>query len=118
MISPTMPGGSASRSASVGGFVLGFVVLMERSPGNWKILPAPRSLVTRAITRPENGLDAAAETYNGETLAVLAARRIAVGDAERVRILGEQDPMELDRWLADAMTCAEVAELFTTDNQR
>jgi len=51
-------------------------------------------------------------------LAVLAARRITVGDAERVRILGEQDPMELDHWLADAMTCAEVAELFTTRNQR
>jgi hypothetical protein len=34
-------------------------------------------------------------------------------DAERVRILGERDPQQLDRWLAEAATCAEVAELFT-----
>jgi hypothetical protein len=46
-------------------------------------------------------------------LAVLAARGIAVGDAERVRILGERDPVQLDRWLAGAVTCAEAAELFT-----
>jgi hypothetical protein len=46
-------------------------------------------------------------------LAVLAARGIAVGDAERVRILGERDTRQLDRWLAGATTCAEAAELFT-----
>jgi hypothetical protein len=38
---------------------------------------------------------------------------IAVGDAERVRILGERDLVQLDRWLAGAVTCAEAAELFT-----
>jgi Uma2 family endonuclease len=46
-------------------------------------------------------------------LTVLAARGVAVGDAERVRILGELDPVQLDRWLARAATCADVAELFT-----
>jgi Uma2 family endonuclease len=46
-------------------------------------------------------------------LAVLAARGIAVGDAERARILGEQNPEQLDRWLAGSATCATVAELFT-----
>jgi len=46
-------------------------------------------------------------------LAVLAARGITVEDAERVRILGERDPQQLDRWLAGAVTCAVAAELFT-----
>ena len=50
-------------------------------------------------------------------LVVLAARRVAVGDAERVRILSEQDPAQLDRWLAKAAICARSAELFTTADQ-
>jgi Uma2 family endonuclease len=48
---------------------------------------------------------------------VLAARRVAVGDAERVRILSEQDPAQLDRWLAKAAICVRIAELFTTADQ-
>jgi Uma2 family endonuclease len=48
---------------------------------------------------------------------VLAARRVAVGDAERVRILSEQDPAQLDRWLAKAAICTRVAELFPTVGQ-
>src|SRR5262249_12857197 len=48
-----------------------------------------------------------------DVLAVLAARRVAVGKAERVRILGERDPAQLDRWLAAAARCAKVSELFT-----
>ena len=47
-------------------------------------------------------------------LEVLAARGIAVGDVARVRILGERDPVQLDRWLAGAALCAELAELFAT----
>ena len=47
-------------------------------------------------------------------LAVLAARKVAVGEAERARILGERDPAQLDRWLAEAASGAEVSELFTT----
>ena len=47
-------------------------------------------------------------------LLVLAARKVAVGDAERERILSEQDPVQLDRWLAEAAICEKVAELFTT----
>jgi Uma2 family endonuclease len=46
-------------------------------------------------------------------LAVLSARGIAIGDAERVRIFEERDPVQLDRWLTRAATCAEVDELFT-----
>jgi Uma2 family endonuclease len=46
-------------------------------------------------------------------LTVLAVRGIAVGDAARVRIAGELDPGQLDRWLARAATCTDVAELFT-----
>jgi hypothetical protein len=47
-------------------------------------------------------------------LTILAARKIAVGDAVRVRVLGESDLVQLDRWIAKAVTCADVAELFTT----
>jgi hypothetical protein len=46
-------------------------------------------------------------------LAVLAARGIALVDAERARILDERDPGQLDRWLARAATCTEADELFT-----
>jgi Uma2 family endonuclease len=51
-------------------------------------------------------------------LAVLAARGIAVEAAERVRILGERDPVQLDRWLAGAPTCTEATELLTTRSPR
>jgi hypothetical protein len=50
-------------------------------------------------------------------LVVLAARKVAVGDAERRRILSEQEPAQLDRWLAEAAICEKVAELFTTDGR-
>ena len=53
-----------------------------------------------------------AEGKAAALLAVLAARGIAVGDVERAQILGEQDPGQLDRWLAGAVTCTEAAELF------
>jgi hypothetical protein len=32
--------------------------------------------------------------------------------------LGERDLAQLDRWLAEAATCAEVAELFTVAGRR
>jgi Uma2 family endonuclease len=60
---------------------------------------------------------AKAEGKTEAVLVVLAARRVAVGDAERVRILSEQDPAQLDRWLAKAAICARVAELFTPADQ-
>jgi len=51
-------------------------------------------------------------------LAVLAARRVAVGKAARARILGERDRAQLDRWLAVAARCAKVSALFTTARRR
>lgn len=59
-----------------------------------------------------------AEAKAEAVLAVLAARRVDVGGAERVRILEEQNPAQLDRWIAEAATCADVAELFTTTRRR
>jgi Uma2 family endonuclease len=47
-------------------------------------------------------------------LAILATRRSTVGDTERIRILGENDLRQLDRWLVEAVTCADAAELFAT----
>ena len=62
--------------------------------------------------RDEARAEGIAEGKAAALLAVLAARGIVVGDAERVRILGERDPQQLDRWLAGAVTCAVAAELF------
>ncbi len=45
-------------------------------------------------------------------LAILAARGIASNHADRARILDERDPARLDRWIARATICAEIAELF------
>ena len=50
--------------------------------------------------------------------AVLAARGLPVGAAERGRIVGERDPGQLDRWLAEATICAEASALFTTPSRR
>jgi len=61
----------------------------------------------------EGFLRGKAEGKAEAVLVVLAARQVAVGDAERVRILSEPDPARLDRWLAEAAICASVAELFT-----
>ena len=45
-------------------------------------------------------------------IVLLAARGIAVDSATRARILAERDPQRLDRWIARAASCAQVAELF------
>ena len=67
----------------------------------------------RAAAKAEGKIEGKAEAV----LVVLAARGVAVGDAERVRILSEQDPAQLDRWLAKAAICTRVAELFPTVGQ-
>jgi Uma2 family endonuclease len=66
----------------------------------------------RAEGKAEGIQEGRAEGKAEALLAVLAARRVAVGDAERVRILGERDPAQLDRWLARAATATNPAELF------
>jgi Uma2 family endonuclease len=45
-------------------------------------------------------------------LEVLALRDLAVDAAARARIVGERDPARLSRWLARALTCTTVVELF------
>jgi Uma2 family endonuclease len=62
--------------------------------------------------------EANAERKAEALLTVLAARGVALADAERVRILGERDPEQLDRWLVRAATCTEAAELFTARSER
>ena len=44
-------------------------------------------------------------------LEVLTARGLAIGEAQRLRIVVERDPAQLDRWLASAATCVELTEL-------
>jgi hypothetical protein len=72
----------------------------------------------RAASRAEGVQEGILRGKVEAVLAVLAARNVAVGDAERVRILGERGPAQLDRWLAEAATSAEVAKLFTIAGRR
>ncbi|HEX8110360.1 MAG TPA: Uma2 family endonuclease [Kofleriaceae bacterium] len=60
------------------------------------------------------GVEQAARTLADAVLAVLAARGIAVGDAERARIVDEHDVGQLNRWLVRAATCADAHELWAT----
>jgi len=71
----------------------------------------------RAAAKAEGKVEGKAEGKAEAVLVVLAARQVAVGDAERVRILSEQDPAQLDRWLAKAAIGVGAAELFTTPDQ-
>jgi hypothetical protein len=45
-------------------------------------------------------------------LAVLRVRQIAVSDADRARILAEQDLKRLERWHERAIVAASIAEVF------
>jgi Uma2 family endonuclease len=45
-------------------------------------------------------------------IAMLDARGVALGSAERARILGEHDPEQLARWLTRAATCTTLTELW------
>jgi len=45
-------------------------------------------------------------------LMVLSRRGLEPADDERARILAERDLGTLDRWLANAVTCASVSQLF------
>ena len=46
---------------------------------------------------------------------LLALRGIAIDAADRARILGESDPVQLARWLARATTCTTAAELLAAE---
>jgi hypothetical protein len=47
-------------------------------------------------------------------LVLLNRRGISVDDAALERIQGEQDPQQLDHWIAHAATCTTIAELFAS----
>jgi hypothetical protein len=48
----------------------------------------------------------------GALLLVLAGRGISISSVDRKRILGETDIERLDRWIACAARCADIAEVF------
>ncbi len=64
----------------------------------------------RAEARAEGRVEGRAESV----VLVLEARGLQPSHDERVRILGERDPVRLGRWLAFAATCSSVAELLAT----
>jgi hypothetical protein len=47
------------------------------------------------------------------TIAIFAARGIAVDTAARDRIAGERDPEQLDRWIARAAIATVIADVLT-----
>lgn len=69
----------------------------------------------RGVAHAARALADAARALADAVLAVLAARGIAgvaVGEAERARIVDERDLVRLERWLIAAATCAEAHELW------
>jgi Uma2 family endonuclease len=70
----------------------------------------------RVTARAEGKLEGLAEgTARGKAdalLVVLTARGISPDPAASARILGERDPERLDRWIARATTCTNMAEVF------
>jgi hypothetical protein len=72
-----------------------------------RALAAKRNPVIEAI-RAEGKVEGRAEAV----ITLLATREVALGHAERERILAERDLSRLERWLVQAMSCATAAELF------
>jgi hypothetical protein len=62
--------------------------------------------------KAEGNAQGRAEGKAEALLDVLALRDLAVDAPTRERILGERDPARLRRWLARALTCTTVVELF------
>jgi hypothetical protein len=63
----------------------------------------------RAESRVEGRVEGRAEAL----IVILDARGVALGAAERARILDERDPSTLVRWLTRAAMCTDIPELFT-----
>ena len=78
-------------------------LLVKQNP----VLEATRAQ-DRITARAEGKLEGLAEGL----LLVLATRGVSLDPAARARILGERDPERLDRWIARAMTCTTLAEMF------
>ena len=62
--------------------------------------------------KAEGRFEGRAEGKAEGLLAVLAARKLPVADAERAAILACRDQAQLDRWIARAVTADSVAEVL------
>jgi hypothetical protein len=69
----------------------------------------------RAASRAEGKLAGKIEGKIEALVAILTARDIALNNAARERILREQDPQRLDRWIARAAVSAVIAEVLTEE---
>ena len=76
-----------------------------------RALVAKRNPVIEAV-RAEGKLEGLAEGRAESLIVMLEARDVALGSADRARILGERDPAILARWTARAATCQDVVEMF------
>ena len=66
----------------------------------------------RAEAKAEGRAEGKAEGKAEAVIVLLAARGIALDRATRMRILGERNPQQLERWLGRAATCATLTELL------
>jgi Uma2 family endonuclease len=82
-------------------------LLTKRNP----VLEAARAR-DRAEGRAEGRVEGRVEGRAEALLVMLDARGFSVASADRAKILGERDPSRLERWIARALTCTEIAELF------
>jgi Uma2 family endonuclease len=70
-----------------------------------------------ARIRAEGTAEGRAKGRADALLVILEARGLSLPRAERARILRERDPATIDRWIARAITCTDIAELFV-DGER
>ncbi len=66
----------------------------------------------RAQDREASYTEGARHATANAVLRMLAARRIAVDDEARARLLGEAAIATLERWIERSATCATLGELF------
>jgi hypothetical protein len=84
-------------------------LLVKRNP----VLEADRAK-TLAEGKREGLAEGSARGRAEGLLVLLAARGVVLEEADRARILGEQDAARLDRWIARAASCTTLAECSPT----
>ena len=78
----------------------------------WRMKRHPEFIAEREEGRAEGEARGRAEGRAEGLLAVLVLRSLEPTQEEHRRILAERDPGRLERWLAAARTCTDVAQLL------
>jgi sugar diacid utilization regulator len=73
---------------------------------------ASRAVPLLEAARAQDRVEGKREGLAEALIAMLDARGVAMDSADRERILNEHDLATLTRWIARAVTCADIAALF------